>query len=335
MSSILSGINPGIRTINQFSQILDAIPTQGKALFLIDADECAIQGAFGFDRLSGLGDPAWRLWCKGALNQLKELKNDIQENINQFDLFSAFSLYAAKYADYRAVGDFTDAIHAIQSSGNPAFVLTARGSRQWYSITLESDVIRTLTKKHFDVIGVNFEQNIPDEMKSITVPVKVKYLDSRVAHDDVSIADGLMFTSNTSKLDFLVNVIQNSGFSPDRIIFIDDKMAAVGEIEKAVNQINKLNESRVRPIEYFGYNLTFVADEQPEFDPVVCNVQLERLLFNNEIITGEAALKAANEVKNQLASDGIHEEKYGVESLRLILEKVIMDRNVLNNLNPA
>lgn len=332
-ATVVSGINPGIQSINQFSQILEAIPAQGKAHFLIDADECAIQGAFGFDHYPGLGDPAWRLWCKGALNQLKDLKNDIEQNIDKFDLFGALSLYAALYANYRAVGDSAETIRAIQSSGNPVFALTARGSRQWYSVTLESDAIRILTKKHFDLIGVNFEQNIPDEMKSITVPIKVKYLDGRIASESVSIADGLMLTSNTSKLEFVVSVIKTSLFPPDRIVFIDDKKAAVQEVEKAVDL---LNADRVKPIEYFGYHLTRVADERPDsnFDPVVSNVQLERLLFNSEILRGEAALVAASTVKNQLARDGIQEEQYGVESLRQILEKIKAHPEVMRKLNP-
>lgn len=324
----MSSISSGISTIQHFSQILELPPTKGVPLYAIDADECAFEGAFGFEGYSGLGDPAWRLWCKSALNQLNELKSEIEANIDNFDLFSSLSLYAAVHADYRAVGDSAQTIKAIQDAGHPAFILTARGSRQWYSVTLESEVIRSLTRKQFAAMGITFEKNVPVEMKSITVPVNVKYLNGRVTTDNVSIADGLMFTSNSSKLDFIVNAINASGFNPSRIVFIDDKKNAVEEVEKAVK---KLNEGRVKKIDFVGYHLQRPVER---LDAVVTNIQLERLLFNEEIITGKAAVDAANAMKEELANEGVQAEQFGIESLKRLLERIKSDPEAMKKLNP-
>lgn len=206
------------------------------------------------DNPSSLGSPPWRQWAKSKIPNLN----------TEFALYDALTLYIAKNAPYKTVEPTTARLIAdLQSQGHAAFAFTARGRSEWYKTEVEG--VDQFTHMQLNQVGIDFRKtHIP--WKSL---------------DEPYFYEGIIFAKHFKKGDYLKRLIQDSKYSPPLIIFVDDKPDQVQSVEEAAKELGI-------PCIGFWYRH---SEMNRNFDPEVANLQLESLLFKNEILSDESALE--------------------------------------------
>lgn len=165
-------------------------------------------------------------------------------------------------------------ISELQSRGIPTFAFTSRGRHEWYSSQIPD--IDLITEKLLLQIGIDFSQT-PLNAKLSLLPV----LFSDFYHK------GIIYTTNTrNKGELLLEIFEKTGYKPSKIIFVDDKIDSLVAVETTLNALN---------IPFVGYAYSKTAQDHSDFDPLVANIQLERLITSGEVLTDEQALQIKNE----------------------------------------
>ncbi len=77
---------------------------------------------------------------------------------------------------------------------------------------------------------------------------------------------------------------------PTKIIFVDDKADSLIEVELAMKK---------KGIPFLGFAYSRTAKEHANFDPMIANIQLDRLIATGQILSDEeaAAIKSKMEIK--------------------------------------
>ena len=111
---------------------------------------------------------------------------------------------------------------------------------------------------------------------SITSPSKEDcYLN--VDHHGVLYRNGILFTSGTDKGIALFQFLEKIGFSPKRILFVNDKASHLLEVEK---------EALQRGVEFLGLRYSYSDKMKANFNPEIADRQfypLEYLLSDEEV----------------------------------------------------
>lgn len=93
---------------------------------------------------------------------------------------------------------------------------------------------------------------------------------------------GVLFTSGTSKGKALFKLCDHFNYSPKRIVFINDKLTHLKDIEE---------EALLRGVEFIGLRYSYMDERKNQFDPHVAEIQFKESGFHEILSDEEAALK--------------------------------------------
>lgn len=228
-------------------------------LIFFDIDDTLISAPLS------LGCSQWRIWARQKLStQSRDL-----------ELFDRLLFYIAKHIPYQAVESSTSSLIAdLHHAGHTVLGLTARGRSYWYQTKIEE--IDRFTHKQLCDVGIDFANTrIPKGLQSL---------------DPAYFYKGIFFTNHILKGDFLTSLFTHVKYTPSLILFIDDHLEEVQSVEKAMQEIGV-------PCIAFWYKRKYV--NQQNFDAMMTNIQLESLLFRNEVIDDDSARVTAQTKQNE------------------------------------
>ncbi|MBS0627863.1 MAG: DUF2608 domain-containing protein [Verrucomicrobia bacterium] len=148
-------------------------------------------------------------------------------------------------------------------------------------LTTQSLTLMERTPGHLEEEGVSFEKTTPFEDHIYFTQVK-KGKTSGVIH-----YKGILFTSGTHKGESFFTLCEKGGYTPKRIIFINDKETHLKEIEESAEK---------RGIEFVGLRYGYSDAIKANFKMEVAEAQFEGIPHRN-ILSNEEALKMIDLVK--------------------------------------
>lgn len=159
-------------------------------------------------------------------------------------------------------------IDDLQCGGYFVMAFTSRGRHEWYGSQIPQ--VDLVTEKMLNRIGIDFSRT--DFFSKL---LSEKYAD--FYHNGVIYA-----TNGKDKAEVLTEILELTGYVPPKIVFVDDKMDSLVEIEEALGKLN---------IPFVGYAYNRTAKDHANFDPMIANIQLDWLIMIRKVFSDEDAQK--------------------------------------------
>lgn len=240
--------------IKEIDCINEVFPEATSAsIVLFDIDETLIETS------SMLGGKAWRRYARSALEKIKPHKEATE-------LHDKITYLIAKNFVYTAVeDDIHDCLDELNKNQIPVFGFTARGKVHWYDMpSLDGE---ELTIEHLKQAGIDLNAESAAVDNALT------------AHP--SYAKKIFFAYPIEdKGELIVELFKNMQMLPAKVVFVDDKLENVRVVDKACEQLGI-------PSVCFYYRH---IELHRSFDLMVANIQLEKLLFENRVLSDEEVL---------------------------------------------
>lgn len=221
-----------------------------QTLVLLDLDETLIETPIM------LGGKAWRKYAKQIIEKCRSEKE-------AEEIHDKLTYFLAKRVAYIPVEESTPKhIKTLQAQGAHIFGFTARGRCHWYD--LEAADGQSLAFLHLKQAGYDFSQ------------------DEETPHfkHHWSYADGVFFAYPIeSKGELVLDLFENTTCRPNKVIFVDDKLTHVMDVDKALDKLHI-------PAKCYFYAY---IDLHRFFDPMVAHIQLQKLVFENLLLSDEEA----------------------------------------------
>jgi hypothetical protein len=206
-----------------------------------------------------LGSSQWRAYVK---TQAKKIQNP-EFNIHDVLTWQAFSL-----VPHKSVEAVTPSlIENLQNQDIAVAALTSRGRTEWYNTSVPT--VDQHTEKMLHSIDIDFRQS--------NLPFVFAQYEGNPFLDHYR--GGIFYSNHMSKGEFLKQLLQDSGYMPKAVVFIDDKIDSLDDVEAAMQELG---------IPFHGFWYTRATD-RTGFSPMVANVQLEALLKDQQILSDEEA----------------------------------------------
>lgn len=202
------------------------------------------------DSQISLGTQAWRKFVRTRVDP---------------HLHDELTLYVFQKVPSKAVEPMTASlIRSWQSQGVPVLAFTSRGRHEWYQTQVPH--IDLITEKALNSIGIDFSRT--------ELPYKLAYLEDCLS---CYYYHGIIYaTNNREKGDVLAFILKETRYRPDKVVAIDDKRESLETIEAALKPFD---------IPFVGYVYSRTADDHRDFDPMIANIQLNRLILTGQILT--------------------------------------------------
>lgn len=264
-----------IRETTRFEDLLEEADEQ--TLVLIDMDDTLTDSSIS------LGSSDWRHFLR------KHFKRKIHP-VAQIDIHDYYSYLIAKKVPVKTVESNTaEVVDILQKKKIATLCLTARGQQQWYSTTLLD--IQELSQQQLSSVGIDFKRS--------TLP------DAFTGKEITGYADGMLFSANQPKGEFLKELFTKLGYTPKRVILIDDKEEQILSAEEAMKEMN---------IPFLGLWYRHIEEMKPDYNPQIGNVQLERFLQDNTLLSDEEAALVTPPLPPEEHLKQIIESQYSVSS---------------------
>jgi hypothetical protein len=249
LGQMASMLFASVEEIDTFDKILPEI--DAKTLVLLDLDETLIETPMM------LGGKAWRKYVKKLIEKVRSEKE-------AEEIHDKLTYFLAKRIAYIPVEKSTpDHIKTLQLKGTRIFGFTARGKYHWYD--LEAKDGQELTLLHLRQAGFDFSisQGLPH------------------FEEHWSYVSGVFFAYPLeSKGELALDLFDNGACRPNKILFVDDKLAHVQDVDKVLGNLHI-------PAKCYFYRH---FDLHRTFDPMVSHIQLEKLLFENLLLSDAEAV---------------------------------------------
>lgn len=223
--------------------------TDPSGIVLLDIDDTLIAPPFI------LGRSGFRVWAKDALTEREA----------PFNVYEALTLYIAVRAPYIPLEEAAvKLVSDLQARNIPTFAFTARGRTYWYNIHLLG--VDRFSEQQLHQAGYDFRKShLP---RGFNVPEEFFY-------------NGIIFTEyKVKKGDFFIKIFKNLSYRPSHIVFVDDKLDQVKSVEKAAKELN---------IPFYGFWYKASDNEAKHLNPMLANIELEELLYKDNIVSDEKA----------------------------------------------
>jgi hypothetical protein len=224
------------------------------------------------DSSLSLGSKPWRQYLRRQLRPFQ----DIDEAGNLHDQWTY--IVALRVPVKPIEQEIVQWVDKLQKDEIPVFCLTGRGRNVWYVSVV--DQIDNLTNFQLKSIGIDFEKT--------KVPEALKNIDPQLFHC------GVFYSDPYDKGVFVDKILQQAGYTPKKVVVIDDKWGQLKAIEE------KLTEAG---IPHLCVLYQRAEKERRDFNPLVAAIQLEALLDNNTVLTEEEAIAKAEMVENTSADE--------------------------------
>lgn len=247
--------------------------TDPSGLVLLDIDDTLIAPPFA------LGRSGWRVWVKDILADIEA----------PFNVYESLTLYIAVRAPYVPVEEAAvKFVSDLQARNVPVFAFTARGRTYWYNTFLLG--IDRFSEQQLHQAGYNFAHSrIP---KGLSFPEEFFY-------------NGIIFTEyKVKKGDFFIKLFKNQPYRPSFIVFVDDKLDQVKSVEKAAKELN---------IPFYGFWYKACDNEAKRLKPMIANIELQELLFNQQLLTDEEAREKLLELEECDPADYLETLLYAID----------------------
>lgn len=232
--------------IFESDQMQDIIPhVESETWVLIDVDNTLIESSVH------LGSAQWRAYIR---NKALKLGNDAATSDLILD---KFWIFAQHFVPVRLVDPAVQTvIEKLQDSKTVVVALTAREP-------LEMEH----TRKQLATAGIVLSNGSLPEHFSLPAPHYSIY------------DDGVIYCGDSTKSEALIAFFQEVGYVPQKVIFVDDKLSQVQELEKTLEQMG---------IEFIGIRFSAADERIKAFDPEIADLQFSQL---PKIISDEEAKK--------------------------------------------
>lgn len=152
-------------------------------------------------------------------------------------------------------------VQELQQNGYPAIGLTTQG------LALATRTVQHLHKHNLDL--------------TVTSPLKADHYFLIRGHG-VLFRNGILFTAGTHKGEAFLKWLKASGFTPKKIIFVNDKELPLRELEEAAQQLQ---------IEYVGLRYTYCDQKKITFRKEIADYQFSHSTFTHILSDREAELQ--------------------------------------------
>lgn len=260
-------ISATVTNINQIEQILPAIENDTLVLFNI--------AEVVMDSQTDLGTSAWRKYVR---NKAPMCNKPLPYNIHD-----ELTLLVARKVPSKAVETITPPlIEMLQRQGLPVLAFTSRGRTEWY--TSEVQGVDQLTEDLMHELNVHFEASqLPTAFQDLENGPYSPYYHH-----------GIIYANHMEKGEFLMQLLQDTGYLPAKIVFIDDKYDSLEGVEKVLQELGI-------PFEGFWYSRT--THDHKNFSPMIAHIQLQSLIFEDQILSNEEAARIVNERYSDVDAD--------------------------------
>jgi hypothetical protein len=241
-----------IREIDQIAEILTEV--REDSLVLLDIDETLIEMPIM------LGGKAWRSYAIDVLAATRPEDEAIK-------IHDKLTYFIVMHVPYRAIErSANDCFDVFRKRGAAVFGLTARGKNYWYDMPSADG--EELTILHLKQAGFNFE-------------ISSGLIDETV-FSHPSFGRGIFFVYPLEdKGELILELFTKEKIRPSNVIFVDDKIENVHSVSHAFEQLQ---------IPAIGFHYRHI-DLYRHFDPMIANIQLEKLLLENTILSDESAAR--------------------------------------------
>lgn len=148
-------------------------------------------------------------------------------------------------------------VATLQNTGHTVMGLTTQG------LALATRTVQQLDEQNIDL--------------SITSPMKQDHFFT-INNHGVLYRHGILFTSGRPKGEALFKLCDDLGFTPKRILFINDKATHLADIEKTANE---------RGVEFIGLRYAYSDARKAKFSPKIADIQFQPF---QQIMSDEEAL---------------------------------------------
>lgn len=242
-----------ITEINNIEEILPAIETDSLLLFNI--------AEVVMDSSIELGISPWRKYVKNNAPMCFKPR--------LLNFHDELTLFVARNIPPKAVEDLTpQIIETYQKQGLPVFAFTSRGRTEWYTTQVEG--VDQLTEDLMHKLGVHFEKSqLPVNWQNLEDSAFAPYFHH-----------GIIYANHMGKGEFLKQLLQETGYVPAKIVFVDDKRDSLESVEKAMQEMG---------VPFAGFWYTRTANDHKKFSPMIAHIQLQSLIFENRMLSNEEA----------------------------------------------
>lgn len=252
MGVTFNGLSADIARITDIEAIHPYIQNQYTLVFFNIAEVLT-------DTPTSLGSSPWRKYIRKRVTS------------EQHDWLT---LYIFKNLPHKPVDEKTvELIQQYQEQGVPVLAFTSRGRHEWYASQING--IDLLTEEVLRSLGYDFRNTqLPIALSGLTDLFPSYY------------HEGIIYAGNEIEKGELLSLILNqTGYNPSSIVFVDDKEDSLKISESAIASLNI-------PFKGFVYEKTL--QDHLDFDPMIATLQLEWLLFKNLIISDAEAAEIKN-----------------------------------------
>ena len=232
--------------IFESDQMQDVFPhVESETWVLIDVDNTLIESSVH------LGSAQWRTYIR---NKALKLGNDAAKSDLILD---KFWIFVQHFVPVRLVDPAAQTvIEKLQDSKTVVVALTAREP-------LEMEH----TRKQLDSAGIALSNGSFPEHLSLPA-----------SHYSIY-DDGVIYCGDSTKSEALIAFFQEVGYVPKKVIFVDDKLSQLQELEKTLEQMG---------IQFVGIRFSAADVRVKAFDPDIADLQFSQL---PKIISDEEAKK--------------------------------------------
>lgn len=136
-------------------------------------------------------------------------------------------------------------------------------------LTTQGLALATRTKQQLNTNGIDLKRSSPI--------VTDQYFN--VHGHGVLFRDGILFTSATPKGEAFFKLCDQSGYTPKRIVFINDKDSHLADLEKTAKERN---------VEFIGLRYSYSDAKKRAFDPEIADYQFKNSSFYRILSDDEA-----------------------------------------------
>jgi FMN phosphatase YigB (HAD superfamily) len=178
----------------------------------------------------------------------------------------------------------------------------SKALKEWYSIQFLTDVnivepgtdliIRNLQDEGFKIIGLTTRGFVLSDVTrdqletlhidlSLTSPSKKEIYFLNREHA-ILFKKGILFTNGSHKGDAFFKFLEQSGYNPNRVVFINDKASHIREVEESCKERN---------VTFIGLRYGFLDEKVKSFQKDVADIQFQHF---KQILSDEEVLKRLN-----------------------------------------
>lgn len=169
-------------------------------------------------------------------------------------------------------------IQYLQNREIAVAAFTSRGKSEWYSTEL----------KGVDIATENVLASMNIDFSLSNLPFVFIQMEGNPYLEHYR--KGIFYSNHMEKGKFLKQLLEDSGYRPASVVFIDDKLDSLENVEAAMEALG---------IPFHGFWYTRTKQDRAQFIPMIAHIQLKALIQEHEVLSDlEAQIILDNDYQN-------------------------------------